>query len=157
MSKTIIRLTEPDLHRIVKESVNKVIKGNKQPSQLVINAEKIARFLFNNGIDVYQFTHQVEDVYEMLQSESQSYDPRMTLVKAIKNSSDYDDTTEQYGCQAGDAPLSKPIGRFAITRLGFILNNGEIKFYGFRVQDGEWIDNIEFGEEQISQIIRLIK
>lgn len=157
MNKKLKKLTESYLHRVVSESIYKVIKEDSQPSQLGIDPDKIARFLFDNGIDVYQFTHQVEDVYEMLRSENQSSDPRMTLVNTIKNSSDFDDTTEQYGCQAGDAPLSKPIGRFSITRLGFILNNGKVRFYGFRVQDGEWIDNIEFGEEQIPQIIRLIR
>lgn len=157
MNKKLIRLTEADIHRIVSESIYKVIKENNQPSQLGIDPDKIARLLFDNGIDVYQFTHQVEDVYEMLQNDIQSTNPKMALVNAIKNSSDFDDTTEQYGCQAGDAPLSQPIGRFAITRLGFILNNGEVRFYGFRVQDGEWIDDIEFGEEQIQQIIRLIR
>ena len=157
MNKKLKKLTESYLHRVVSESIYKVIKEDSQPSQLGIDPDKIARFLFDNGIDVYQFTHQVEDVYEMLQSENQSSDPRMTLVNTIKNSSDFDDTTEQYGCQAGDAPLSKPIGRFSITRLGFILNNGKVRFYGFRVQDGEWIDNIEFGEEQIPQIISLIR
>ena len=55
MNKKLIRLTEADIHRIVSESIYKVIKENNQPSQLGIDPDKIARLLFDNGIDVYQF------------------------------------------------------------------------------------------------------
>ena len=159
-----IGLTESKLHKIVNESIYKIIReGQNTPHtmdmciKLGIDPNEIARCLFNNGIDAYQFTHEVEDAYEMLQSDMQSTNPKMSLVNVIKKSSDFDDTSEQYGCEAGDARLSKPIGKFGITRLGYILKNGDVEFYGFRPSDGEWFDDIEFGEEQIPQIISLIR
>ena len=159
-----IRLAESKLHKIINESIYKIIReGRSTPNtidmciKLGIDPNEIARCLFNNGIDAYQFTHEVEDAYEMLQSDMQSTNPKMSLVNVIKKSSDFDDTSEQYGCEAGDARLSKPIGKFGITRLGYILNNGNVEFYGFRSSDGEWFDSIELGEEQIPQIISLIR
>ena len=160
-----IRLAESKLHKIINESIYKIIReGRSTPNtidmciKLGIDPNEIARCLFNNGIDAYQFTHEIEDVYEMLQSDAQSNNtPKMLLANAIKKSSDFDDTSEQYGCEAGDAILTKPIGKFGITRLGYILKNGDVEFYGFRPSDGEWFDDIEFGEEQIPQIISLIR
>ena len=40
MNKKLIRLTEQDLHRIVKESVNKILNLNSQPSEYMTNKRK---------------------------------------------------------------------------------------------------------------------
>jgi hypothetical protein len=155
MKNKFIRLTESDLHRIVKESVNNVLKENEQFSQ-DFDADTIARWILKNGFNVYKFTDQIEEAYEMLQYDS---NPMVKLAKAIRSSNNFcNDASEEYGYQAGDAPLAKPIfGKRKIDVIGYKLNNGNLEFYGYSTYDSEWYDNIKITDEQIPQIIRLIK
>ena len=57
MSKTVIRLTESDLHKIIKESVNKILKENnleqlKQYAQEELKLyQELETFLKKNGVE----------------------------------------------------------------------------------------------------------
>ena len=162
-----IRLSSPKLHKIISESIHKIIREGKGTPHTIdmciklgIDPNEIAKLLFNNGIDAYQFTHEVEDAYEMLQSEeqSQSSSPRMALIQAIKKSRYFNDTSDQGFGYVGDAPLIKPIfGNKKIDEIGYSINQGNIEFYGFSTEIGEWYDDIKINDEQIPQIISLIK
>ena len=69
MNKKLIRLTENDLHRIVKESVNRLIKESQQ---FPIDPSDLARGLFDEGIDVAIFVNRLEREYEKLREGSQT-------------------------------------------------------------------------------------
>ena len=53
MNKKLIRLTETDLHRIVKESVNKVLREGIDNEMSLDNilSEKIQEMLMQNGLE----------------------------------------------------------------------------------------------------------
>jgi hypothetical protein len=151
--KKLIRLTESDLHRIIKESVKRVIKEDQQ---FPIDPSDLARELLNNGIDLSLFVHRLEKTYEILQADNQPSDPSLALVQAIKNSSDLADASEE-NYEEYDAPLSSPYGRYGIIRIGCRIRQGnEIEFFGY---DNEYdcIDPLELNDNEIKEIIRLIR
>lgn len=154
--KKLIRLTEGDLHKIVNESVKRILTEQK----FSIDPANLARELFNNGDDFTLFVHWLEKTYSMLQAEEQSQpsSPKMALIQAIKKSRYFNDTSDQGFGYVGDAPLVKPIfGNKKIDEIGYSINQGNIEFYGFSTEIGEWYDDIKINDEQIPQIISLIK
>lgn len=151
--KKLIRLTESDIHRIIKESVKRVLK---EEQQFPIDPSDLARELFSKGVDFNLFVHRLEKTYEMLQADNQSSDPRIALVQAIKSSSDFDDTSDK-DYSEGDASLSSHYGRYGIIRIGYRIRQGnEIEFFGY---DNEYdcIEPLELNDNEIKEIIRLIQ
>ena len=151
--KKLIRLTESDIHRIIKESVNRVLKEGQE---FPIDPSDLARELFSKGVDFNLFVHRLEKTYEMLQADHQPSDPRMALVQAIMNSSHVSDASRE-NYEEYDAPLSSPYGRYGIIYIGYRIEQGhEIEFFGY---DNEYdcIEPLELNDNEIKEIIRLIQ
>ena len=53
MNKKLIRLTESDLHRIIKESVGKILNESKEEDRTYIEYDGIKFLLSMNGEDMY--------------------------------------------------------------------------------------------------------
>ncbi len=162
MNKKLIRLTESDLHKIVKESINKLINENQQST---IDPSDLARELFNSGVDFRMFVHKLEKTYEMLEADNQPQYPStpMGLVQAIKNSYDFDNETntgnynEQAFIEGGDAEFNGTIDGIKLYRLGYHLRkDGTPEFYGWSDEDGEYYD-FDINPNDIPQIIKLIR
>jgi hypothetical protein len=160
MTKKLIRLTESDLHKIVNESVKRVLKEGQE---FPIDPSDLARELFNNGVDFNLFVHRLEKTYEMLQADNQSQnsDPLMALVQTIKNSSDFDDDSGNFNeyrfVEGGDAAFNGIIDGIKLYRLGYHLRkDGVPEFFGWSDEDGEYYE-FDIKPEQAQEIIRLIR
>ena len=158
--KKLIKLTEIDLHNIVNESVKRILTENR----FSIDPTEIARQLYNNGDDFTLFVHWLEKEYSMLKSEEQYQNdkPKWDLVRAIKNSSDYNDLDGELGegYYEGDAPLSSPYGKDEIVCIGYRFKQGEgLEFYGYQNSEYGWecIEPLELNDNEIQEVIRLIQ
>ena len=146
---------------------NKILKENFQiegsPKSLGID---IARYLFDNGIDVYEFTNQVEKEYEMMNSDKgqkknlnfnaiKASKKQLELIKTIMNSSSSESIDDFGNCVENKrVPLTndKDIG-FAIW------DDYSVDFYIFyQDKNGNWdYEWNNINDSQIPKIISMIR
>ena len=159
--KKLIRLTEGDLHKIVNESVKRILTEQK----FSIDPANLARELFNNGDDFTLFVHWLEKTYSMLQAgeQSQPSDPKMALVQAIKNSKTFVDTARDFnGEESGEADLHHPldINGWTYRRIGYGIEDGNVYFYGYdrKDEEGYWSnsEDVNIRPKEIPQVIKYI-
>ena len=85
MNKKVIRLTESDLHRIVKESVKKALKENTMNNVIIKKWNQIEQVLGSDGMiselfnyldadTIADFVNTIENTYDIEENDDDSYD-----------------------------------------------------------------------------------
>lgn len=85
MNKKVIRLTESDLHRIVKESIKKALKEDTMNNVIIKKWNQIEQVLGSDGMiselfnyldadTIADFVNTIENTYDIEENDDDSYD-----------------------------------------------------------------------------------